>query len=112
MTMGKTMHGVSSTSSAHTPGPWAICERAPNDQWYVGSTIFSIPLNKRVADISELNADCEANARLIAAAPDMLEALQLLMTAIDGGHAPQLDIWDNARAAIAKATAEAVEETP
>src|SRR3546814_10767102 len=46
----------------------------------------------------------EANARLIAAAPDLLEALQLVWDTY--GMDPSVDssIWQTARAAIAKAT--------
>jgi hypothetical protein len=52
-----------------------------------------------------LNAPTEedhANATLIAAAPDLLEALQELCT-VPNKHRPD-SVWDAARAAIAKAT--------
>jgi len=52
------------------------------------------------------NAD-EANARLIAAAPELLEALEMLIT-IEPNYfsadAYERSLWQNAREAIAKAT--------
>lgn len=55
--------------SKHTPGPWVVCARyvVTPDQ---DTTICEIP--EYLADYTETD---EANARLIAAAPDMLEAL-------------------------------------
>ena len=59
----------------HTKGPWRISnlERPHhvlvcNEQWYTIAQVFSA--NK--------SGDTEANARLIASAPDLLEALETL----------------------------------
>ena len=54
--------------SQHTPGPW-LCETDPVHQYnrvYAGSL--------GIAHVWRARADREANARLIAAAPEMLEA--------------------------------------
>lgn len=85
----------------HTPGPW----HAWNDDvwgWGVGSEDYTI--------CEELS---EADARLIASAPDLLEALRSF---IDPDNAPlvlsdshSLALMDKARAAIAKATGTAGE---
>jgi len=56
----------------HTPGPWAL-------------TAFG--------------GESLANARLIAAAPDLLEALKSVVMISDRKH----DAWDRAHAVIAKA---------
>ena len=83
--------------SKHTPGPWAYC-------WTYGrvlvfqkgeSTIAAVPYDGD----SEI-PQAEANARLISAAPELLEALKFLMTA----HGEQLDLaFEQAQSAIAKA---------
>lgn len=93
----------------HTPGPWK-CASA-------GSSIVGIPiqgakgrvigslhfaaLSQPVGDFDPkaYNAEQLANARLIAAAPDLLEALRHCAT--DEG--PEQDWLVRARAAIAKA---------
>jgi hypothetical protein len=80
---------------SHTPGPWKIaCE---SGDWFA-------TLN----DYAPIPAT-EANARLIAAAPDLLEALRDVIGWVPGGAA---EMWhtdaptkavERARAAIAKA---------
>ena len=98
---------------SHTPGPW-IFHTSPNcwtvlqggssGSWYVaGGTGWGLPGKWREA---------EANARLIAAAPDLFQALLNLvgtMCAADGSDMESdPDAIDarvgDARAAIAKAT--------
>ncbi len=110
-------------SSKHTPGPWEVSHGghgSPHgfviDEYYV--------LNRTVADDVAIAADIvdpatqmpsEANARLIAAAPELLEAL---LEAVECGMVPvssakeggasafsaQVRCADKIRAAIAKAT--------
>jgi hypothetical protein len=67
--------------SKHTPGPWAYQEKAdaythivrgPND-----SFICQTPQGAC--------GTCEANARLMAAAPDLLEALKGALLALESG---------------------------
>jgi hypothetical protein len=59
------------TDSKHTPGPWAVV-----DDYGMAFEIES--RTSGVARVSTADVRAEANARLIAAAPDMLEALQLV----------------------------------
>jgi hypothetical protein len=98
-------------STQHTPGPWIgagpsfgdpfpryttsiVTEREHDDEGIV--EICELPFHHR-------DDENEANARLIAAAPDLLEALQFVMSA----HGEQLDTaFAQAHAAIAKATGE------
>ena len=86
-------------STKHTPGPWTVADEA-------GDLVLTVRgINDEfIADLSI------ANAHLIAAAPDLLAAL-LDIVAIDDGDIsalwPYCDLFDNARAAIAKATGEA-----
>lgn len=97
-------------SDKHTPGPWNVLP-AENEQ---GGFDIDSEYGYHIAEtIGGLDYEEEANARLIAAAPDLLEALiRLLPMAEDGafqyGGKPDEDediIY--ARAAIAKATGEA-----
>lgn len=92
------------SARSHTTGPWRVGD--------AGNTVFGPP-NGQVSPqtICEVRViDHTANARLIAAAPDLLDALKKVMTHFvgargahnligEGGH-----VADAARAAIAKAT--------
>lgn len=94
--------------STHTPGPWGI------DRNNVHSAqIATIPhcLNNDWVEVWSPNAfaageeEMEANARLIAAAPELLEALCMVLDdpdALDG----RPRTYECVRAAIAKATGE------
>ena len=117
--------------SKHTKGPWMIpAEDLIEDpetlfsiSIWAGSTDPNSDESIHVANVSAFNlrsetmGGCEyvttddpdmhqvqtaiANARLIAAAPELLEALQFVMVA----HGEQLDLaFQQAQAAIAKAT--------
>lgn len=93
-------------SAKHTPGQWYA---APlRDSGWID--IFSVYENGETSlpFASCKHHDQEANARLIAAAPELLEALQRVCSHGERTSA-QIDAdWDHARAAIAKATGGAV----
>jgi hypothetical protein len=58
----------------HTPGPWRLSERRDP---YHGSPVYSVLADEHVWLADVLSANMEsgaANARLIAAAPDLLDA--------------------------------------
>ena len=87
----------------HTPGPWSYYagEAQPNPYWrnyrlYVGERL--------VAEIGCTNAvgDGDANARLIAAAPELLAALTALVGHADLG---EVDLEPEEQAALASARA-------
>lgn len=95
--------------TSYTPGPW----RQDNNQNGAGVSRPVVKAKGRlVADCapnSKLRgfAECEANARLIAAAPEMLEALEAISYAIDGFGNDlhnKLEGVQLVRDAIAKAT--------
>ena len=100
--------------SKHTPGPWVVVGSRTK---YVEARLVG-SLMQEVAACGPTLADegygqqQEANARLIAAAPDLLEALQelceIVEDAIEQKSAKDLDSFtlQPARAAIAKATGE------
>lgn len=65
----------------HTPGPWEVSEQEDGSDAIKSKTRFIIIPDQGIcgATVSE----AVANARLIAAAPDMLAALIAIMAAID-----------------------------
>ena len=94
--------------SAHTPGPWQVfympASSDTDDEHH-----FALVANKNKSTFDENNS----NARLMAAAPDLLEALQRLMPILNRAesNASGNPEWEDvsgrvnkARAAIAKAT--------
>ena len=91
--------------SKHTPGPWKV-QGTPRRGW----DIFSLAKGCYVAfdePLREGAISLEGDARLIAAAPDLLEALcYLLHTSTGETHEQRLEAMDQARAAIAKAFGE------
>jgi phage tail protein X len=84
--------------TTHTPGPWTYQASAGDHDWLVYSE------NSDARDIAIVRRFHEANAALIAAAPDLLAALQAIMGDPDAvDHILHLDAVA-ADAAIAKAT--------
>lgn len=80
----------------HTPGPWAFCNhtlcQATGNYLHLGKFVES----------PGLGGQAGANRRLIAAAPELLAALQWVMAGVAGCQKnPE---YEAARAAIAKAT--------
>lgn len=78
----------------HTPGPWIVEWPTPRECRVQRAD----RTNREV--VAQIWCNREANAALIIAAPDMLEALQTL---IDGDHSPEA--WSKVNNAIAKAKA-------
>ena len=90
--------------SAHTPGPWQTTQNP------VDITVHSD--RRLVAGVrlgkGPRGAEDEANARLIAAAPALLEALEELYEEAYRGFDPLAGLLVDARAAIAAARGEEV----
>jgi hypothetical protein len=92
-------------STQHTPGPWKLCYDGQIDG-PDGRCICRFGWDS-YKEFTELNN--AANARLIAAAPDLLEALKVcegnISSLLASQHPKVFGIWlDSVRAAIAKAT--------
>lgn len=84
--------------STHTPGPWCA----------LNAGLVVAAGDVKVAQADRANAYTEANARLIAAAPDLLAALKAILNVdnppvTDPGHVDFPRAMELARAAIAKA---------
>ena len=105
------------TKAKHTPGPWAIAFGGmEGDDFAVIGSKFA---DRAICNL-ELRDYVPANARLIAAAPELLESLRAILSVVDfaiekndgdiyGSVYHDVDhqaVISNARAAIAKATAE------
>lgn len=96
---------MTTNDARHTPGPWKAVEAAYNPPGWLwvqngpGALLADVHQNVNIP----LDAR-NANARLMAAAPELLEALQEIITAADGEGWSQLDAgFTKARAAVAKA---------
>lgn len=93
-------------STKHTPGPWSVVNEHDEVTVIAGEHIsHGFKVRYEIArDVGGHRGDEYANARLIAAAPDLLEAIQALLRKVECGTALHCDLCDAARAAIAKAT--------
>lgn len=96
-------------SAGHTPGPWPMAYTGDGKRIVIGEGLVEGPNGYEVAEV--YSDDCppeiaEANARLIAAAPEMLEALYQYVS--DLRYPPTGDSIQRrikrAEAVIAKAT--------
>jgi hypothetical protein len=90
----------------HTPGPWTAYN-ASNGRIY---KFWRIKAGKHVvATVSDIDLTNEdyANARLIAAAPELLEALETLINlhegVDDGGSGIEPEDWQTAKDVVSKA---------
>lgn len=97
------------TQSKHTPGPWFIS--------YTHDDNLSMSIDDQLGIDGERNYDLAvvthgcpdellANAQLISAAPELLEALQLFagVENFNGWHDKYREVIEKARTALAKAT--------
>ena len=90
--------------SAPTPGPWAYVRNPENTRWIIDGSP-----HHAIACTAGFEPDNEANARLISAAPDLLDAAIYAVEAYGKPGGPwnvpsDPGGWlDRARAAIAKA---------
>ncbi len=102
--------------NAYTPGPWAIDWNVSRLDVFSGDAATLVASIRRSAISAGIDETARANARLIAAAPDMLAALQGLLASdsadmyaivgrdVDGHPLNAAGVARmNARAAIAKA---------
>jgi hypothetical protein len=107
--------------SKHTPGPWKAQPREfPEGQWFLEGqweVVSTCKTERLIAEAApHIDSDSEeANARLIAAAPELLEALEYLAAIAGTGllHRQSLDkqgmveLFEEARAAALAAIAKA-----
>jgi hypothetical protein len=87
-------------NTKHTPGPWVIDKSNPVKIQGIGP---QPQIRYPVCFVSALGKHWQANTRLIAAAPELLEALRELVESVAISDPGVYDL-DAARLAIAKAT--------
>lgn len=91
--------------AAYTPGPWSIREYGDGDSLVVeNAPNWRICFMATPGESPGAMAKIEANARLIAAAPDLLEALEAMIASCACHRAAFCPACNAGRAAIAKAT--------
>lgn len=94
-----------------TPGPWTCFYKAKYDEWHVSVPIAGSTSKMALFNNGVRTENREADAKLIAAAPDLLAALQAIAYAdkfrmndsVGDNYMHDLRL-SNARAAIEKAT--------
>ena len=90
-------------TTKHTPGPWEVNHTGTG----IGVDPVCDAVNATFRHDNELmRIEAEANANLIAAAPDLLEACIQMVFIASAGEVPRNLILKDAKAAIAKAEAE------
>lgn len=93
-------------NSTHTPGPWEwdgnVCDYDPENEapWLVQAPWDSKESQSIL--IGSIKCKSKANAKLIAAAPELLAALRDCIAALGGVNSD--NVPETARKAIAKAT--------
>jgi hypothetical protein len=83
--------------STHSKGPWHVRKNQTHIYDNAGHLIVD-------CEWSDAYNEQYANARLIAAAPDLLDIVQYFVNLIDAGGSPGDHTMSKARAAVAKAT--------
>ncbi len=93
-----------SRTDGHTPGPWTANKTDPVGEWCIHAK--GIPWQLAyLADSTKIDWPLEANARLIAAAPEMFAASESLIASLDPSrlNPEQFNAWCELRNALAKA---------
>jgi hypothetical protein len=85
----------------HTPGPWIALPHEPDDDGFIIQPIQSKSTMAIIGEVygGTMLPESAANGRVIAAAPELLDSLREIVLLTDR----DTDIWNKARAAIAKA---------
>jgi hypothetical protein len=98
-------------SAKHTPGPWQVNHNNPLQVCDAdGEVRGCAPIATAWTPTQQITREAVANARLIAAAPELLEALKGAVDVLRSQlgflqHADDIEKIDAARAAIAKVEA-------
>jgi hypothetical protein len=92
--MNTTTNKGGNMGTQHTPGPWHIAEYGTNEDGtpkHYGIVRGEVTIANLGTSTNENAKEIDANARLIASAPEMLEALKILIDSL---------IWEAERGAV------------
>jgi hypothetical protein len=87
-------------TTKYTPGPWSWDTDPNGDRWIIGDKSTWVPRIAKIPRYSEMPN--EANARLIAAAPELVEALREVMNYATPFSVIGDNAFDKARALLAR----------
>lgn len=73
------------TKAGHTPGPWAVVQRARSTVISAVSGVHVALIWREETSVNFTRESAAPNARLIAAAPDLLAALRLIQDGFRDG---------------------------
>jgi hypothetical protein len=108
------MKRIAQSKMTHTPGPWAIEDKGPVSGKFTIPIFATIRPGERwsVAHVNGVDSEAKANARLIAAAPELYVNLSGLLAWLDSAKRQDAEAWKwlpdevylkSTRAALAKA---------
>ena len=86
----------------HTAGPWELCNKGDYGD-FDGNSRVILGDDRRLAVVHVSDDETDANARLIAAAPDLLEACKDALDALYHAEDTMEPLRESLRAAISKA---------
>lgn len=106
---------ISTVQTAHTPGPWEFIDATKSAKYKFAPTCIIKAGQKQIASFSWNDSSpwfptknqSQANARLISAAPDLLDACDFALTILEALGNGSGDAANACRAALAKATGSA-----
>jgi len=109
------MAAVTTEQATHTPGPWSVCYDHPDQKCRDSIAYIRAPHTEDFDCGAETavvygckgNEERRANARLMAAAPDLLDALRVAYSDIQRLPGHTIDMLGRIEAAVVKATGEA-----
>lgn len=100
---------MNNSNKRYTQGPWKVENHTEHQGPYTSAALEVWSNNRHIGTIHEHVDDIcidKANARLIAAAPELLEALEYVRTMLNETHPENRDLIKTLDAALAKARGE------
>ena len=99
------MNDTKEKHATHTPGPWVVGSNVTAGNKLEGCSIFAEKIKDQIGWMRfDLDEENHANARLIAAAPEMYETMKSILAVVNdpGPIFPGTAIGDKVREVLAK----------